>query len=78
MLSELSAFINGASHCCAAMPLTKVAISDFGLSSNPIKGSAPARPLCFYPCLVWCAVAVITVRAYMVVGDIREFLYGLV
>ena len=30
MLSELSAFINGALHRCAAMPLTKPATSDLG------------------------------------------------
>jgi len=37
-LSELPAFVNGASHRCAAMPLTKPAISDFGRSSNPTMG----------------------------------------
>lgn len=32
--------------------------------------------LCCHPHLVWRAVAVIAVRAYMVVGDICEFLHG--
>ena len=36
-LSELSAFINGASHRCATMPLTKPATSDFWQSNNPIR-----------------------------------------
>ena len=34
--------------------------------------------LCRCSCLVWRAVAVIAVRAYMVVCDISEFLYGLI
>lgn len=46
-LSELSAFVNGATHRCAAMPLTKPATSDFGLSSNPIRRHAP--PLLMLP-----------------------------
>ena len=36
------------------------------------------RSLCCRPCLVWRAVAVIAVRAYMAVRDISEFLHGLV
>lgn len=44
MLSELSAFVNGASHRCAAIPLTKPATSDLGRSSNPIRKPAPAAP----------------------------------
>lgn len=37
-----------------------------------------ACSLCCCPRLVWCAVAVIAVRSHMVVGDIGEFLHGLV
>ena len=39
---ELSGFINGASHRCAAMPLTKSATSDFSLLRNPIRKPASA------------------------------------
>ena len=41
-------------------------------------GACSRRSLCCRPCLVWRAVAVIAVRAYMVVRDISEFLHGLV
>lgn len=41
-------------------------------------GACSCRSLCRRPCLVWRAVAVIAVRAYMVVRDISEFLHGLV
>ena len=40
----MSGFVNGASHRCAAMPLTKPDISDLGQSSNPIRKHAPASP----------------------------------
>lgn len=33
--------------------------------------------LCCHSCLVWCAVVVIAVRAYMVVSNICKFLHGL-
>ena len=32
--------------------------------------------LCCHSCLVWCAIAVIAVRAYMVVSSISKFLHG--
>ena len=41
-------------------------------------GACSRLSLCRRPCLVWRAVAVIAVRAYMVVRDISEFLHGLV
>ena len=41
-------------------------------------GACSRLSLCRRPCLVWRAVAVIAVRAYMVVCDISEFLHALV
>lgn len=50
----------------------------FWVITQSIDGACSRLSLCCRPCLVWRAVAVIAVRAYMVVRDIGEFLHGLV
>ena len=50
----------------------------FGVVKQSNQQACSHRSLCCRPRLVWCVVAVITVRAHMVVGDIGEFLHGLV
>ena len=58
--------------------IDKICLLRFWVVKQSNQQACSRRSLCCRPCLIWCAVAVIAVRAYMIVGNIGEFLHSLV
>ena len=77
-LSELSAFVNGATHRLRGPAIDKTCHLRLGVINQSNPEACSRLSLCCRPRLVWCAVAVIAVGAHMVIGGIGEFLHGLV
>ena len=50
----------------------------FWVAKQSNREACSRRSLCCCPRLVWCAVAIIAVRAHMVVGGIGEFFHSLI